>query len=232
MSRPPCRFFSTPAGCNRGNQCKFAHSSPNDTPPLQSPDNAVPPQNTTCPSGNRNPPPGACRFFWEQGRCKREFNCHYKHTQRVENSTPSSASTSRSFGTASRSASVLQQVAPFLTEQGLSKMSGSGTDGFFPQDPSPLSPSEAHNALKRYLSEYFRFKHTFEIYAFLKPLNSATTSNAGWVRHPIFVLATIVLIRLPDSRRWPSKSWMVMLITNDVNCIFRAASFANNGLSA
>jgi hypothetical protein len=87
-------------------------------------------------------------------------------------------------------------------------MSGSGTDGFFSQDPSSdLSPSEAHNALKRYLSDFFRFKHTFEVYAFLRPLNSATASNAGWVRHAIFfVVATNVLICLPDPGGWSSKS--------------------------
>jgi hypothetical protein len=69
-------------------------------------------------------------------------------------------------------------VAPFLTEAGLAKIGGSGTDGFFSPDPSStLSPTEAHNALKRYLSDNFRFKSTFEIYAFMKPLNSASASN-------------------------------------------------------
>ena len=184
MSRP-CRFFNTSAGCNRGNQCKFAHSSPNVSTRPATPDNSAPPQSTSRPSGTGNPPPGVCKYFWEQGRCKREFNCHFAHTQKADRTTPAPASTSSS--TTSRSATVMQRVAPFLTEQGLSKMSGSGTDGFFSPDPSSvLSPSEAHNALKRYLSDYFRFKHTFEVYAFLKPLNSATASNAGWVRHAIF----------------------------------------------
>ena len=211
MSRPPCRFFSTPAGCHRGNQCKFAHLSPNDTTRSRSPstpDNAVPPQSTSRPSGTGNPPPGVCRYFWEQGQCKREFNCHYAHTQKADRTTPVPvpAPTTTSSGTMSRSATVLQRVAPFLTEQGLSKMSGSGTDGFFSQDPSSdLSPSEAHNTLKRYLSDFFRFKHTFEVYAFLRSLNSATASNAGWVRHVVFCCREERTESLPDPRRWSSK---------------------------
>lgn len=185
MSRLPCRFFNTPAGCNRGNQCKFAHSPPNNptdnTRPL-SPNSSGPPQSASRPSGTGNPPPGVCRYFWEQGRCKREFNCRYAHTQKATNSSPSP---SQAAPTVTRSTAVLQRVAPFLTEQGLSKMSGSGTDGFFSQDPSSLSPSEAHNALKRYLFDAFRFKNTFEVYAFLKPLSSATASNANWVCHDV-----------------------------------------------
>jgi len=210
MSRSPCRFFNTPAGCNRGNQCKFLHSSPGDgTRSLSpsTPDGPAAPQRTPRPSGNGNPPPGVCRYFWEQGRCTREFNCHYAHTQRADRLTPSPASTSS--GPMLRSATVLQRITPFLTEQGLSKMSGSGTDGFFSLDSSSsLSPSEAHNTLKRFLSDNFKFKSTFEVYAFLKPLNSATASNVFWVGHAMFVVAINVLNCLTDARRWTSKSWM------------------------
>lgn len=184
MSRP-CRFFNTPAGCNRGNQCTFAHSPTNQASnrarPLSpsTPDDSRPPQNTARPSGTGNPPRNVCRYYWEHGRCNREFDCRYAHTQKADNTTSPPASTLTS---ATRSAAVLQRVAPFLTEEGLSKMSGSGSDGFFSQDPSSsLSPTEAHNVLKKYLSDYFRFKNTFEVYAFLKPLNSATVSNTNWV---------------------------------------------------
>ena len=184
MSRPSCRFFNTPTGCNRGNQCKFAHSPLNDTARLSqstppSDHRAAVPRNSTSPGGNGNSPPGVCSFFWENGRCRREFSCRYKHIQKANESTLGPPSTS---ATTTRSATVLQRVAPFLTEQGLSKMSGSGTDGFFSQDlSSSLSPTEAHNALKHFLYDNYRFQNAFHIYAFLKPLNSATASNAGWV---------------------------------------------------
>lgn len=183
MSRP-CRFFNTPTGCNRGNQCTFLHSRTNQNSdnarPLSpsTPDSSRPPYNIARPNRVGNPPPGVCKYFWERGRCIREFDCRYAHTQKADNANPPPASTSTS---TTRPATVLQRVAPFLTEEGLSKMSGSGTDGFFSQDSSSsLSPSEAHNTLKRFLSDFFRFKSTFEVYAFLKPLNSATASN-NWV---------------------------------------------------
>ena len=207
MSRAPCRFFNTPSGCGKGSQCPFVHSSPNDTTrPVRSPTpgNVAPPQSANRPSGNGNSPPGVCKYFWDTGKCKREFSCRYKHTQQAGRTTPPPAP-SPSATAQSTSESVLKRVAPFLTEQGLSKMSGSGTDGFFAQDDS-LSPSEAHNTLKRYLSDYFRFKTTFEVYAFLRPLNSATASNAGWVRHAVFVVPAHVLTHLPGRRRWSSKS--------------------------
>ncbi|KAI9460073.1 hypothetical protein HD554DRAFT_1598622 [Boletus coccyginus] len=210
MSRP-CRFFNTPGGCNRGSQCRFAHSSPSDTStrPPSTPDNPAPPQRIPRPNGNGNPPSGVCRYFWEQGRCNREFNCRYAHTQRADRPTPSPAPTSS--GTMSRSATVLQRITPFLTGQGLSKMSGSGTDGFFSQDSASMTPTEAHNSLKRFLSDNFKFKSTFEVYAFLKSLNSATASNAGWTQEDgQLLLQTMAsqngLHRLISIMLWPQVS--------------------------
>ncbi|KAG9309778.1 hypothetical protein JVU11DRAFT_10152 [Chiua virens] len=200
MSHLPCRFFNTPSGCNRGSQCKFTHSSPNNNFDASRPLSPTPDASRQSPSGSRpsgtgnfpsNLPPGTCRFFWEQGRCKREFNCHYKHVQKPDLS-PSSARP-----TTIQSTAVLQRVAPFLMEEGLSKMSGSGTDGFFSQDSSSLCPSEAHNAIKRFLSDSFRFKSTFEVYAFVKPLNSATAGDMRWQNG---------LHRLIDIIRWPKVS--------------------------
>ncbi|KAF8128159.1 hypothetical protein EV363DRAFT_1585143 [Boletus edulis] len=218
MAMSPCRFFNTPAGCNRGNQCKFAHSLPDDNTrgrfPSTTPDSSnstlATPQTNAPPSGSGNAPPGVCRYFWEQGRCKREFSCYYKHTQKADRAAPPPASTSSQ---TTRSATALQRVAPFLTEQGLSKLSGSGsgTDGFFSQDISSLSPAEAHNALKRFLLDDYRFKDTYHVYAFLKPLNSATSSNAGWTQEDGQLLLQTMsshngLRRLIDIIRWPQVS--------------------------
>ncbi|KAG8218138.1 hypothetical protein J3R82DRAFT_3675 [Butyriboletus roseoflavus] len=208
MSRPLCHFFNTPAGCYRGNQCKFAHSpaSTNNqtsesarplSPSTRDSSRSRSPQNASRPGGAGKPPqPGVCKYYWEKGRCNREFGCRYKHVQQTDNANPPRAPTPTNVA----QPTVLQRVAPFLTEQGLSKMSGSGTDGFFSQDSVPLSPSEAHNTLKKYLSDFFRFKITFEIYAFLRPLNSASASNASWVRHAIVCLSRRMLLKLLFSR--------------------------------
>jgi len=233
MSRP-CHFFNTAAGCNRGNQCKFAHSSPSPSARPLSPstsDATAPPQRTPRSSGNKHYPPGVCKYFWEQGRCTREFNCRHAHIQRADGpSTPTPAAPSPLPDNMARSGTVSQRNTPFLMEQVLSKMSGGGIDGFFPHDSSSLSPSEAHNNLKLYLADNFRFKSTFEVYGFLRPLNSATASNAGWVRHAMFIVAKYVknvLNRLPDRRRWSSKSRMVttIWIIDDANSTLASSSF-------
>jgi len=73
-------------------------------------------------------------------------------------------------------------VAPFLTENGLAKINGNATDGFFAEtEASSLSPTDAHRYLKRFLAESFKFKSSFEVYAFLTPLCSANSSNPLWV---------------------------------------------------
>ena len=63
-------------------------------------------------------------------------------------------------------------------------MSGTGTDVFFFPDSNEVSPTVAHNAMKKFLFDDFRFRTTFEIYAFLKPLSSAHTGNNSWVSDP------------------------------------------------
>jgi hypothetical protein len=73
-------------------------------------------------------------------------------------------------------------IAPFLTEKGLAKINGSGTDGFFAQAPSTsLSPTEAHSRLKRFLQDNFKLDSASKIYSFLTPLSSANATNRLWV---------------------------------------------------
>ncbi|KIK93721.1 hypothetical protein PAXRUDRAFT_828683 [Paxillus rubicundulus Ve08.2h10] len=214
MSRPPCRYINSPGGCRRGKDCHFAHTLTSKTantrpfsPSSASSDGSSHP-NTQRPNASGSPlPKGVCRFFWEHGRCSREFECRYEHTSKAEGSSRTGPRS-----TITPSEAVLRRLAPFLTEEGLSKMNGSGTDGFFSQDPSAsLSPSEAHNALKRFLQDNFRFRSTFEVYAFLKPLNSANASNTHWTQeHGQLLLNTMSsqngLLRLVDIFRWPQVS--------------------------
>ncbi|KAG6369977.1 hypothetical protein JVT61DRAFT_12613 [Boletus reticuloceps] len=84
---------------------------------------------------------------------------------------------------------------------------------------------QSHNALKRFLLDDYRFKETYHVYAFLKPLNSATSSNAGWVCSAMPVVNQVLihtqedgqlllqtmssqngLRRLIDIIRWPQVS--------------------------
>ncbi|KIJ68146.1 hypothetical protein HYDPIDRAFT_107807 [Hydnomerulius pinastri MD-312] len=201
MSRPPCRYMNSPGGCRRGDQCHFAHSRTTGN-------NDNNRQNIHPSASGSSAPPGVCRNYWEQGRCNREFDCRYQHTRKPDGTAPQA----RPKLAITPSETVLQRLAPFLTEEGLSKINGSGTDGFFSQDFSvSLTPSEAHNSLKRFLQDNFRFRSTFEVYAFLKPLNSANASNTNWNQEDGQLLLNTMtsqngLLRLIDIIRWPRVS--------------------------
>ncbi|KAG1731512.1 uncharacterized protein EDB91DRAFT_1154350 [Suillus paluster] len=189
MSRPHCNFYNSPGGCRRGTSCTFEHnrnaerrgggrpSSPSvssDGSPSRR--DAQRPQRPISPSSP--PPGGVCRFFWETGRCFREFDCRYAHTLRQGQHGTRSL---QPFAIPTQAAQ--EFIAPFLTEKGLTKLVGGGTDGYFPQDASTsLTPSEAHSRLRRFLRDDFRFKTAPEIYGFLVSLSSANLQNASWTQ--------------------------------------------------
>ncbi|KAJ8523127.1 hypothetical protein ONZ45_g408 [Pleurotus djamor] len=169
MSRPPCRFFNKPGGCHRGNQCTFAHT----TPPSRRSSDAV---NSSASSSQVNTPPGACRLYWTSGTCRHEFKCRFNH---VSPDSPPVAPPSRRFTLPDDS--VADQVAPFLTKDGLVKLLGSGgTDSYFANPAKPLSPNQAHTAIKRFLYDDFRFRKNTDVYAFMLPINSASSHNDLW----------------------------------------------------
>ncbi|KAF5380591.1 hypothetical protein D9615_004617 [Tricholomella constricta] len=109
-----------------------------------------------------------------------------------------------------RSQPAIDVIAPFLTDSGLAKLNASGTDVFFISPSKPLSPNEAHNALKRYLLDHFRFSKTFEVYGFLLPLSNANTTNSTWASDAFqdgqLLLNSIAtgngLLRITDVIRW------------------------------
>jgi hypothetical protein len=192
---PPrrCVFIDKPGGCRRGNQCKFLHttsSTLSSRPPSPAPSqgNSSSPQTSSLP----RTPPGVCSYYWTSGTCKREFACRFQHT-----SPPVQNTTSQPISRSTQS-SAIDSIAPFLTEAGLARVTGSSTDIFFSADSSKdLSPTEAHNALKKYLLDHYRFRTTFDIYAFLKPLSSAHAANASWVSfcfHPKVGIECIIVI--------------------------------------
>lgn len=182
MSRRPCNFFNTPSGCRKGNSCRFLHgdtsvrrsSSPNS--PRGGSPSPTTRDHTSQNQSSGHAPRGVCDFYWKSGTCKREFACRFQHTR------PSAKNVGASTSTITSQSSAIDAIAPFLTEDGLARVNGTGTDVFFSADSNQdLSPTVAHSALKRFLFDDFRFKTTFEIYAFLKPLSSAHTGNSSWV---------------------------------------------------
>lgn len=187
MSRRPCRFYTTAKGCFKGDNCPQAHigslatpsPSPNaSTSSRQSSQGRRTSQTAppTYPTSGQVPR-GACTTFWSTGQCNREFSCRSRHI-----SPPSTGNDVRPIGESAAS-STINHIAPFLTEAGLAKITGSGTDGFYSVNASNgmHSPTDVRNSIQKFLRDNFRFNTTFDIYAFLVLLTSASTTNSSWV---------------------------------------------------
>jgi hypothetical protein len=170
-----CRFYKN-GNCRYGDRCRDSHIQAGETP---GPSTSAPPSPRNRPSIPPNlpessspSPSGACSFYWRTGNCKLEFECRYKHIRDGE-IIPQRPK----FNLAGN-----DTIAPFLTEQGLAKINGIATDGFFEEGKSTLlSPTEAHSRFKRFLWDTFRFQTSFDIYSFFVPLNSASCHNSLWV---------------------------------------------------
>ncbi|KAI6157793.1 hypothetical protein BKA82DRAFT_4061548 [Pisolithus tinctorius] len=217
--RQPCRFFNSPGGCRRGDDCNFSHIRRNGGSPTPAPGTAPstprssaatlrsPSATPRSPSTLPSPPRGYCRFYWELGRCNREFECRYRHVQAPQASSPNAHSSD-----ATNSSPLRDRLAPFLTEQGLSRMNGGRAEGFLSQNTSnSLSPVEAHNLLQRFLFDNYRFQATFHVYTFLTPLKSANPSNNKWTPEDGQLLLNSIssqngLLRIVDIVRWPQVS--------------------------
>ncbi|KAF9555859.1 P-loop containing nucleoside triphosphate hydrolase protein [Agrocybe pediades] len=184
MSRkPPCRYFQTSGGCRAGAQCTFAHdkASTSTAGSPQSSPSRHRSSTPTSPSSNASVPPGACRTFWTTGSCRFEFQCRFRHVNPNSNEPGGMGSPTRQTNLNLANPATREMVAPFLTESGLAKLNGVATDGFFSDVPTTsLSPSEAQSRLRRFMVDGFRYRHTYDIYAFLVPLCSASTNNKSW----------------------------------------------------
>jgi hypothetical protein len=189
----PCTFYDKPGGCWRGRDCRFSHSDPQGDAVASSTSN---PQAHGWRTRTQTPsvPPGVCKFYWENNTCKREFGCRFQHT-----AGPSSSHSTPAPQQGNQSA--LDTIAPFLTDVGLAKINGAGTDNFFPYSTKPFSPNEAHRHLKRFLSDSFRFKTAFEACAFLKILNSACSTNSLWVGLFVQQLTVLTILFFTEPRR-------------------------------
>ncbi|KLO14620.1 P-loop containing nucleoside triphosphate hydrolase protein [Schizopora paradoxa] len=158
--RTPCSFYSKPGGCRKGNTCTFAHNRPGTA-------------NTHNPCGNKpfspskGAPAGVCNFYWDSGKCKREFGCKFRHERPASNrSGPSIAA--------------VETVSPFLSESGMAKISGSGSDAIPLFNTLGLDPSTTHNHIRVFLRDDFRFRTPQQMCSFASLLLNASASNKSW----------------------------------------------------
>ncbi|KAG2015788.1 hypothetical protein CC2G_009023 [Coprinopsis cinerea AmutBmut pab1-1] len=92
---------------------------------------------------------------------------------------------------------------PALLEGGYSKIGNLGSDAFQSPPSVVMQSNEAHNALKRFLRDGYRFSSTSDVYAFLAPLESAS----GWSGEDSQLLLTTLsdgngLSRITDVLLW------------------------------
>ena len=171
-----CRYYQKgPSHCRFGDKCRYSHVQAGESsgPSTSAPSSRNRPSETpSLPEASSPLPNGVCSFYWKTGRCKLEFECKFRHTRCDDG--PEITTYRPKFNLAGNDA-----IAPFLTEQGLAKINGIATDGFF--EEASLSPTEAHSRFKKFLSDTFRFRSTFDIYSFFIPLSSASCLNSLWV---------------------------------------------------
>nr|GAT43007.1 predicted protein [Mycena chlorophos] len=181
----PCHFYNKPSGCRHGDSCKFEHiaSASGSSSAHKGPAPAS-------PTKHKNPLPkapiGTCDFYWNKGSCTREFSCRYKHTRNPALAPASGADAS----------------LPPTWRHPFSPSNRPSKD---------LSPTEIHDALKRFRWDSFRFVKTFDVYAFVGLLSSVDTSGPLWTPEDAPLLLSALakdngLLRINDVIRWPQVS--------------------------
>ncbi|KAJ7072084.1 hypothetical protein C8F01DRAFT_1044463 [Mycena amicta] len=175
---PPCRFHNSPSGCRHGDKCTYSHTQ-QAGPSSRGPETQVPLVRA---------PPGTCNFFWTSGKCKREFNCKFKH-ERKQSTTEDTPS---------------PEAAPPQTWRNRPSTSNNSSS-------KDLAPYELHGHLKRFLHDDFRFPNTSHVYAFVSLLASINTSGPLWAPEDGPLLLTTLakdngLLRINDVLRWTSVS--------------------------
>lgn len=119
------------------------------------------------PNINRNSTRrGVCQFFWSTGACDRGFDCIFQHEARVQ--PPSSIDQPTDY------------TPDFFSSEGLAVNNGSVLD-----TRHTLSPSQAHNHLKPYLSDNFVFRDAIHVEGFSRILASVNSRNRAWVRRTV-----------------------------------------------
>ncbi|KAJ7593987.1 hypothetical protein C8J56DRAFT_1043774 [Mycena floridula] len=204
MNRRVCDFFNKPGGCNKGENCRFSHQpgSGQQRRSQQTGSNSQRPS----PANISDVPRGSCIAYWTKGHCFKGFNCKYRHEQPGQTSSPASSPSSSTRPSISSTPIGGSSISPFLTQEGLAKLAGSGTDAFFPSNSR--SPTETHSALKRFLQDDFRFRTTLDIYTFSSLIAGSATTNTSWTSEDGQLLLVSIatgnngFLRIQDVFKW------------------------------
>ncbi|TFY64195.1 hypothetical protein EVJ58_g2786 [Rhodofomes roseus] len=105
-----------------------------------------------------------CNYYWTTGNCSRGFECSFKHER-----SPATAS-------AAAPATEEQDEDPdIFSVEGLAAGNGVTRDEGY-----SLTPSDAHNHLKNFLADNFRFDNASRVQGFVRILASINDRNKAW----------------------------------------------------
>ncbi|KAG8955990.1 hypothetical protein FRC04_006439 [Tulasnella sp. 424] len=157
--------------CSYGKKCKFSHTNPAGNSSSHGKSSSTPNgRRAAVPNNQGNKfiadlPKGACRTFWETGRCNRGYECKYRHDQKL---APA----------ATPSAAVTASVSTTPLDEGLvDRYVDAFSDGF---SPFTLTPNVVHNQIKPFIKDESRFRTNQEMYQFAAMLGSANMYNDSW----------------------------------------------------
>ncbi|QRV82744.1 Zinc finger, NF-X1-type [Ceratobasidium sp. AG-Ba] len=210
VTKHPCRFYKTPAGCKQGNKCKYAHIDPTTPSPATSTGAVVPnsqpstsvqrPDPSATPRFNPsahvpNLPRGACRSYWSTGRCPQGEGCRFNHIANPEHPPPPETFTTL------QSHFQAAGLGSFPSLQNDKFAVGAGTNG---------TPGETHHLLKKFLEDNFRFQTPSQVYSFLDLICNANTENPNWkpedgYTHLHNLAKGNGVLRLGDAIRFPEE---------------------------
>ncbi|PCH39561.1 nucleoside triphosphate hydrolase protein [Wolfiporia cocos MD-104 SS10] len=149
-------------------------------------------------SGNGPPagiPPRVCSFFWTTGSCSRGFECSFKHERQP------ATTTSATEGEPDQEEE--NETTDFFSAEGLALNNGSVRE-----ERHNLTPSQAHNHIKPFLSDNFMFENASKIQGFVRILASVNDRNKAWAFLYMIVNGN-VLLRIGDVIRFRPVSHMI-----------------------
>ncbi|KAI0696188.1 hypothetical protein BC835DRAFT_1272285 [Cytidiella melzeri] len=182
-----CRYYAKDARCRFGNSCKFSHTtaasfdatisagahrrSASASSPQLTPSSTTRSRNGTFATSQQarsanDPPHQVCRVYWGMGTCDRLFDCQFKH---VKGSVAAASNLPN--------IEVVDNGTPdFFSTEGLAVNGGASH--------SPrltLDPSSAHNNIRPFLKDNYRFENASKMQGFVNVLASVNDRNKSWV---------------------------------------------------
>ncbi|OSX56354.1 hypothetical protein POSPLADRAFT_1037619 [Postia placenta MAD-698-R-SB12] len=201
----PCRLFASGSGCRFGNRCKFSHDISSGTPSSSqrtgspSPSHGYASQPRT--GSQSGAPPRVCNLYWNTGSCARAFECSFKHERKPVAATSVEAIPALS--------TEEEESPDFFSPEGLAMHNGSVRE-----ERHALTPSEAHNHIKPFLADNYRFDNASRVQGFVRILASVNDRNKAWNSDSAQAFLDVVvngnaILRIGDVLRFQPVNYMI-----------------------